>query len=122
MSRTRKGSKLHSYGYWGKRPYSKHGYGKVIKDMTHKTERAMSKEELYNENFENDSTQEHLWVVNWFKKTKGIDIEIQAQHPCSLDVIFDIKTGKWLGYVSEFCFIHDDMNCEVCFNGEIYEI
>ena len=45
MSRTRKGSKLHGYGYWGKRPYSKHGYGKVIKDMTHRTERAMSKDD-----------------------------------------------------------------------------
>lgn len=70
---------------------------------------------------QNDSTQDHVWIVNWFKKNRGVDIEIQAQHPFELDVIFDVKTGKWLGYVSEFCFIHDDMNCEVCLDGEFYE-
>lgn len=120
MSRTRKGSKPMGYDYWSKRPYSKNGYGKDVKDMTHRKERAMSKEELYKENVENDSTNDHPYIVNYFIK-QGINIEIQAQHPCSLDVIFDIKTGKWLGYVSDFCFIHNDMYCEICLDGILYE-
>ena len=43
-------------------------------------------------------------------------IEIVAEHPCNLDVIFDKVSGKWLGYVEDFCLIHEEMYCEKCFD------
>ncbi len=43
MSRTIKGSKPMGYDFWSKRPHSKCGYGPVIKQMTHRTERNINK-------------------------------------------------------------------------------
>ena len=75
-----------------------------------------SEENWKNLDDNNDSTDDHKWIVNWFKKNVGINVKILAQHPFELDVIFDAKTDKWMGYVSDFCFIHDSMDCNVCRN------
>ena len=60
------------------------------------------------------STNDYPNVVNYFEK-KGVVIEIIAEHPCNLDVIFDKVSGKWLGYVDDFCLLHEGMYCEKCF-------
>lgn len=46
MSRTKKGEKGAGYDYWTKRPYSSSGYGPVVKKLTKKKERAMTKQQL----------------------------------------------------------------------------
>lgn len=48
MSRTNRGSKSLGYDYWSKRPCSKSGYGRHIKDMTNSVERAKEREMLLN--------------------------------------------------------------------------
>ena len=114
MSRTKRGGKPFGYDYWSKRPCSGLGYGKHIKDMCHSVERMQSKEILLNENTSKYSTDDYPNVVKYFEK-KGITIEIVAEHPCNLDVIFDKVSGKWLGYVDDFCLLHEEMYCEKCF-------
>jgi hypothetical protein len=44
MSRTWKGLKAIGYDYWSKRPYSGHGFGKIVKKLTHRKERAIDKQ------------------------------------------------------------------------------
>jgi hypothetical protein len=46
MSRTKKGSKGPGYDYWGKRPLSGCGHGKLIKVETHRKERKIAKVDL----------------------------------------------------------------------------
>lgn len=65
----------------------------------------------------NDSTNDHPHIVKHFEK-QGINIFIQAWHPFNLDVIFDVKTEKWLGYVDDYCLIHDEMYCMKCHENE----
>lgn len=47
MSRTVKGRKPVGYDYWSKRPCSKLGYGRVVKDMTNAVERQQRLQESY---------------------------------------------------------------------------
>jgi hypothetical protein len=47
MSRSKKGSKGPGFDYWGKRPFSVNGHGSSIKKLTHKKERAISKQKLH---------------------------------------------------------------------------
>lgn len=49
MSRTRRGSKPLGYDYWSKRPYSKCGFGKFVKNMTKRVERAQEHKIIENE-------------------------------------------------------------------------
>ena len=77
-------------------------------------ERMQSKEMLLNENTSGYSTNDYPNVVKYFEK-KGITIEMIAEHPCNLDVIFDKVSRKWLGYVDDFCLLHEEMYCEKCF-------
>lgn len=47
MSRTKKGKKGPGYDYWGKRALSGScGYGPEVKRMTHKKERAQTKQKI----------------------------------------------------------------------------
>lgn len=52
MSRTRRGSKPLGYDYWSKRPCSKSGYGRIVKDMTNSRER-MQEQKLLAEELQN---------------------------------------------------------------------
>lgn len=119
MSRTKRGSKPLNcdYDYWSKRIGNKgggRGIGRSTKKETLSRERMQSKEMLLNENTSKYSTHDHPNVVKYFEK-KGVVIEIVAEHPFNLDVIFDKVSGKWLGYVDDFCLIHEKMYCEKCF-------
>ena len=119
MSRTKRGSKPLNcdYEYWSKRVGNKGGgwgIGRSTKKETLSRERMQSKEILLKENTSKYSTHDYPNVVKYFEK-KGVVIEIVAEHPCNLDVIFDKVSGEWLGYVDDFCLIHEEMYCEKCF-------
>lgn len=47
MSRSIKGKKSPGHDFWSKRPYSGAGYGPEVKKMTHKKERAQTKQKLH---------------------------------------------------------------------------
>jgi hypothetical protein len=49
MSRTIRGSKGAGYDFWSRRPHSGNGHGRVVKDMTHRTERAIAKRDTHEE-------------------------------------------------------------------------
>lgn len=46
MSRSKHGSKGPGYDFWGKRPSSGCGHGKIVKKMTTRVERSRAKQEL----------------------------------------------------------------------------
>lgn len=119
MSRTHKGSKPVGYDFTKRRLGNEgHGgsYGPFAKKMTHHRERLAGKIEIDKSLPYNDSTKDHPNIIEYFDK-QGIQIEIMAQHPLELDVIFDKVTDKWLGYVSDFCFNHNTMYCEKCYEN-----
>lgn len=122
MSRTKRGSKTLNcdYEYWSKRVGNKGGgwgIGRSTKKETLSRERMQSKENLLKENTSEYSTNDYPNVLSYFER-KGVLIDIVAEHPCNLDVIFDRISGKWLGYVGDFCLIHEEMFCEKCFIEE----
>jgi hypothetical protein len=49
MSRTKRGGKAPGYEFWSRRPHSGRGYGRVYKDLTHSTERAVAKQLTFKE-------------------------------------------------------------------------